>query len=64
MQGLGHKFNFRELGAVCQADNWRLRERKYGEFSGFTSRDCALNEDRDAVYANVMADSSGRYRGA
>jgi hypothetical protein len=34
MQGERHNFDFKELGAVCQADNRRVWKRKYGNSGG------------------------------
>jgi hypothetical protein len=34
MQGERHNFDFKELGAVCQADNRAVWKRKYGNSGG------------------------------
>jgi hypothetical protein len=37
MQGERHNFDFKELGAVCQADNRRVWKRKYGNSDRFSA---------------------------
>jgi len=68
MQGERHNFDFKELGAVCQADNWCMWKRKYGDsgqFPALASAGATANRVLHAVdYAPAMGEGAGTWIGA
>ena len=67
MQGERHNFDFKEVLAVCQAGNWQLWKRKYGQFAVFLRVDCVTKASfccrlagSVVDYAHDMAENRGR----